>query len=179
MDLDLFRSINLGWRSTFCDYLFALLSWSGLGSAVAIVAIILLFKKEARIYAFSMALAAIIGGTGIAHTLKGLMPRERPSNLSFAVVQEPIYHSSFPSAHTATAFAVATAISILAIRTGKWWAAILAYAWAIGVGISRIYRGVHWPTDVAGGVCAGIIGGCLAIIVIDLITKLRSKKTPA
>ncbi|MBI1332849.1 MAG: phosphatase PAP2 family protein [Armatimonadetes bacterium] len=171
MDLDLFRSINLGWRNPLCDVFFAALSYSGLGSCVAIVAIVLLLKKEARIYAFSMGLAAILGGTAIAHTFKGLMPRERPSNLPFAVVQEPIYHSSFPSAHTATAFAVATALAILASRQGRWWGVILAYVWAFGVGLSRIYRGVHWPTDVAGGICAGIIGGCLATIIIDLVTK--------
>lgn len=176
MDLQIFRSINLGWRSPFADGLFGFFSYSGLGAAAAIVAIVLLFKRETRIYAFAIGLAAFMGGTVIAQTLKTLIPRDRPSNLSFAVVQEKILHSSFPSGHTSTAFAVATAIAILATRQQKWWIAIGGYVWAFGVGLSRIYRGVHWPTDVMGGALAGILGGCLTILIIDGIVRQRSSR---
>lgn len=174
MDLNLFRSINLGWHCTFLDYVFTFFSYTGLGSAVAIVAIALVFRKETRIYAFSMGLAAFMGGTVIAQSFKTLIPRDRPSNLSFAIVQEKILHSSFPSGHTATAFAVATAVAILAGRQQKWWLVAAAYVWALGVGLSRIYRGVHWPSDVVGGALGGLLGGCLTILVIDLIVRRKS-----
>ena len=171
MDLNLFRSINLGWHNHFCDYLFALLTYSGLGAAAAIVALILVCKKGTRLYAFAIGLSAFLGGTMIAQTFKTLIPRERPSNLSFAIVQEPILHSSFPSGHTATAFAIATALAIYALRQGRWGLVALSYLWALGVGISRVYRGVHWPSDVLGGALGGIVGGCLAILILDAIVK--------
>jgi len=179
MDLQIFRAINLGWQSPFCDYVFGLLSFTGLGSFSALVAILLVFRKQTRIYAFSIGLAAFMGGTVLAQSFKSFIPRDRPSNLTFAIVQEQIYKSSFPSGHTATAFAVATAISILALRKERWGIVLMAAIWATGVGLSRIYRGVHWPTDVFGGALAGILGGCLTILIIDAVIKQRTKKVAA
>ncbi len=173
MDVQIFRAINLGWRNPACDILFEILSYSGLGAAAALVAILLLFKKETRPFGAAIAISAIMGGTVIAQTMKSRIPRDRPSNLTFAHVQEAIYHSSFPSGHTATAFAIATAISILFMRRKKPGFAVLSFLWAFGVGISRIYRGVHWPTDVFGGAMAGIVGGCLTILIMDAIIKQR------
>lgn len=174
MDVQIFRAINLGWRNPAFDLLFGGLSYSGLGVAAAIVALLLLIKKETRIFGVAIGVSAIMGGTVIAQTMKSKIPRDRPSNLTFAHVQESIYHSSFPSGHTATAFAIATAIAILFVRRGKPAYAVLSYVWALGVGLSRIYRGVHWPTDVFGGALAGIVGGCLTILIIDAIVKRQT-----
>jgi membrane-associated phospholipid phosphatase len=167
MDIELFRAINTGWRNPFCDILFAILSYSGLGATVAVLAIPMACYKKTRIPGISIALAALIGGTVLGQTFKTLMPRERPSNMAYAITQEPHKHSSFPSSHTACAFGVAVAAGILASRRRKWLAVSGLYLWATGVGISRIYRGVHWPTDILGGALLGVIGGCLAIAVVD------------
>ena len=175
MDVQVFRAINIGWSNPVFNILFAALSYSGLGVAAAFAAILLVWQKSTRIYAFAIGLSAFIGGTAIAQSLKSMIPRDRPSRQTYAIVQEKIYYSSFPSGHTSTAFAIATAVAILAFRNDKRPLGILMFIWALGVGISRIYRGVHWPTDVAGGACAGVLGGCLAILIIDGIAKLKKK----
>lgn len=138
-----------------------LLSTSGLAEYLIGFSLLLWGFKNQRGYVIPLILTVILTGTLIAQGMKAVFPRDRPSNLSWAHAQEDWKKSSFPSGHTTTAFAVATTASLIAIRRRQRWVMPVAYVWATGVGISRIYRGVHWPTDVLGGVCAGIMGACL------------------
>jgi undecaprenyl-diphosphatase len=169
-DLSVFRSIHLGWKSPVGDYLFAFLSYSGLGFSVAMLAFGLALKKSTRHFTGPILLSIILGGTVFAQSLKSVMPRPRPSQLSWALAQEPHQFSSFPSAHTACAFSAATIILILSYRNEKPVLGWISMLWACGVGLSRIYRGVHWPTDVLGGAMLGILAGC----IIGLIFRPKS-----
>lgn len=63
--------------------------------------------------------------------------------------------SSFPSDHTVAAFAIATLLSMFFKR---WWVTLILYLLAIGVGLSRVVAGVHYPTDViAGAILATLV----------------------
>ena len=62
----------------------------------------------------------------------------------------PLDHS-FPSGHSASSFAAATALSIYYPK-----AAPLAFTLATGVGLSRVHLGVHYPSDAAVGAVVGI-----------------------
>lgn len=70
---------------------------------------------------------------------------------------------SFPSGHTTTAFATATALTL---STKKWYVAVPSYAYACAVGYSRMRLGVHFPSDVLGGMVIGI-GSSLLVFQID------------
>lgn len=66
--------------------------------------------------------------------------------------------SSFPSSHTATAFSVATSLSI---RYPKWYVIAPSALWATSVGFSRMTEGVHYPSDVITGAVIG--AGCAVV----------------
>jgi membrane-associated phospholipid phosphatase len=82
---------------------------------------------------------------------------------------------SFPSGHTTGAFAVATSLTL---TYRKWYVAVPAYLYAGMVGYSRMRLGVHYPTDVLGGMALGIGTGLLTW-ELDRAYLKRKRKDPA
>jgi undecaprenyl-diphosphatase len=90
---------------------------------------------------------------GVTLLLKHLVKRPRPFIQNINIV--PVYRAgstSFPSGHTSTTFSTATALSI---AYPKWYVIAPAFLWAGSVSYSRMYLGVHYPTDVAAGAFIG------------------------
>jgi membrane-associated phospholipid phosphatase len=86
---------------------------------------------------------------GLKYTFK----RQRPFKTDPFIVQAGTGGSpSFPSGHTSEAFATATSLTL---AYPKWYVAVPAFAWAGTVGYSRMYLGVHYPTDVLAGALVG------------------------
>lgn len=106
----------------------------------------------------------------IVHSLKRLLSRERPYKIlehlnTFGI---NLKDYSFPSGHTAASFSIATTISLTIPRL-----TIVVITIAIIVGISRIYLGVHYPTDVAAGIIFGTLPSLVVhFYLIELIYKL-------
>ncbi|MVT09126.1 phosphatase PAP2 family protein [Chitinophaga tropicalis] len=105
-------------------------------------------KKNALYVASSTATTFLLNSL-----IKKLTKRPRPFvyNIHFNAVYEP-KSSSFPSGHTSSAFSTATALSR---AYSKWYVIAPAYLWAGSVGYSRMYLGVHNPSDVAAGAILG------------------------
>jgi undecaprenyl-diphosphatase len=95
----------------------------------------------------------VAGATLITYGLKYGFQRERPFKANPNIIAAGDGSSpSFPSGHTSVAFAAATSLTI---AYPKWYVAVPAYAWAASVGYSRMYLGVHYPSDVAVGAVIG------------------------
>ena len=100
---------------------------------------------------------------------KGLIESPRPAavvdNSQMRVVGELLHNVSMPSGHTLTAFAVASAI-YFALPVATRWRHLWLFVVALGVGLSRIAVGAHWPGDVAVGACLGLLSGMLGQLVL-------------
>jgi membrane-associated phospholipid phosphatase len=94
--------------------------------------------------------AAIVGGTYAANTaLKLVVGRQRPQLPGLPPLTSTPTRLSFPSAHTATSFAGARSYSRMGLP------ATPLYALAGTLALSRLYLGVHYPSDVLAGALLG------------------------
>ncbi len=78
---------------------------------------------------------------------------------------------SFPSGHTSSSFAFATAVAANNKKIG-----VAAYVLAALIGFSRIYLGVHYFTDVLAGAVLGVIYGLIGVVIVKAIVKAIVKK---
>ena len=137
---------------------------------IALCLVLLLFPKTRRIgLAGAFALCLSLLCTNLI--LKPLVARPRPWLMVeglIHLVNEPD-PKSFPSGHTSAAFGAATAIfRALPRDRRKWGWAVLALA--ILMGLSRLYVGVHYPSDVLAGALVGAFcgwGGCKALEFLE------------
>jgi membrane-associated phospholipid phosphatase len=85
--------------------------------------------------------------------IKQLVKRPRPflTDLRLTPVYQPGEYS-FPSGHTSSVFSAMTSLSRC---YPKWYVIAPSFVWAAGVGYSRMYLGVHYPTDVTAGAVLG------------------------
>lgn len=100
--------------------------------------------------------------------LKSITKIERPDGSS---------NNSFPSGHTATAFAGAEFL-YQEYKDESVWYGIAGYAVATGTGLFRIYNNKHWLTDVAAGAGIGILSTKIAYWMAPYITKTFFKESP-
>ena len=91
----------------------------------------------------------------LTQSLKYVVNRNRPYKdyPTYIISYDNDNSPSFPSTHTSTAFATATALSI---QLKKWYVVVPSFAWATAVGYSRLNLGEHYPTDVLAGAAVGV-----------------------
>jgi len=111
-----------------------------------------------------LAVQAVLAAEAATLALKVGVGRERPDADEDAWSFRPLAleddHDSFPSAHTAGAFALA---SVLSRRSSHRWAPYIYYGLASFVGLSRVYDEDHWASDVAVGALIGELSGRLLV----------------
>jgi membrane-associated phospholipid phosphatase len=91
---------------------------------------------------------------GLTEVLKYSIDRPRPfETYPFITKKSGGGNPSFPSGHTSAAFVTATSLSL---AYPKWYIIVPSFAWAGTVAYSRMYLGVHYPSDVLGGIIVGM-----------------------
>jgi undecaprenyl-diphosphatase len=100
------------------------------------------------LYLAESAAAATFITYGMKYSFKRSRPYMKIPELAASSANSP----SFPSGHTSVAFASATS---LYLAYPKWYVAVPAFTYAAAVGYSRMYLGVHYPSDVLAGAVIG------------------------
>ena len=139
----------------------ALTDLTSLGSITVLSIIVILVSglvfSIGRVREGSVLLAASIGGMMLTGLLKDVFQRDRPPMILHLV---PAVNASFPSGHATLSATVYLTLGALIAhfaqkRRVRVYALTAAVVLAVTVGCSRVYLGVHWPTDVLAGWCVG------------------------
>ena len=119
-------------------------------------------------------LLAVLVGFRLDNVLKDVIERPRPPGVLAGLdVRDHAGGFGFPSGHTTMAFAIAASLHpVLSPRARG-----IAWGLAALVGVARMYVGVHWPADVAGGAALGIAIGCAAWLLVGVL-PLRADPRP-
>ena len=139
---------------------------------IALTVLALAFRRT-RKAGFAMALALCLYMVSGHFILKPLFARPRPCDVNTAItilVKRPHGHS-FPSGHTASAFAAAFALWLQNRKLG-----VPALVLAAFIAFTRLYLYVHFPTDVLGGLVLGLALGFFASWIVDQLANKSKKK---
>lgn len=131
----------------------------------------LLAFEKTRLMGKVVAMSIIVEVITVTLLLKPLVDRARPcilESLSNPLVETCYTDPSFPSGHTAVAFAFASALFCMNRRWGT-----LALLGAAIMGFSRLYMFVHFPSDVAA---AAVIGTIIGVMCYRLYLRYEAQK---
>lgn len=163
-------------RSPVLDAFFTFFTRLGNGGLVWIIlsGMMLLYPK-ARRAGFYALIAMAFGLLCTNLVLKPLVGRTRPwlvveGLVNLAAAGDP---NSFPSGHTCAAFAVGYTWARFA---QKRWLKAVCVGQAVLMGLSRLYVGVHFPTDVMMGAVVGLLCAWLALALSRAVDKRRGER---
>lgn len=136
---------------------------------IGILMLLILLKKR-NVNGIILLLSSILGGYGLNILLKSIFIRTRP--LEYFLIEQGGY--SFPSGHAMMSMIFYTTITHLLIENEKR-RGVKKILWTINcivialIGFSRIYLGVHWPTDI-------LMGYVIGYIFYYIVTRMFTKK---
>lgn len=126
---------------------------------IVLAAVVLLAKEprgRMKIWKLAyVALAAVVGRGILASLVHQVWNRPRPFVAEgFSPLLALAPSASFPSGHVTLLFGISVALLMAGRKKEGWWLTGLSLA----VGIARVAAGVHWPSDIVGGIVAGVVG---------------------
>jgi len=153
------------WRRPWLNS--AMLFFTASGGRFAVIPVAVLsyaFWRQGRLPDTITVIVSVGGAAILTLVLKALFGRPRPDIIPPLIV-ETTY--SFPSGHTIVAVALYGLMAVLFGRQERYGWAVFSSLWVLAVGFSRIYLGVHYPSDVVGSLALGVIWLAVVMAVHD------------
>jgi undecaprenyl-diphosphatase len=145
-----------------------------LGALTAAVLGYLLLRERLGLALFT--LVAVGGGAAVSFCLKALIDRPRPDVEAVAQV----FTTSFPSGHAALSAVTFLTLGALITRTEpsrklRFYYVGLATAATVVVGLSRLYLGLHYPSDIVAGWLVGGAWGALCLAILGAMPQSKKE----
>lgn len=139
------------------DTLMVAMPWLGTNITLlplAIATVLWLLLREKRVHEAVYLAVVQIGSNSLNPAVKFLYERQRPE----IIPRRGWYDwAAYPSGHAIASIAVLTTLAIILYRVKGWrWPAYVIAPLLLVSLLSRVYLGVHWPTDVVGGMLMGL-----------------------
>jgi len=171
--------IHQGWRSPWADAFFPWITNAShfvVPLGIAWILLLIFGGRRGRVMAVMLGVTLLLTDQISSHVIKPWVARTRPcfEVAGVEALMAQVRSSSFPSSHAANIFGAAT---MLSLGAGGWWR--LTYALAILVGLSRVYVGVHYPSDVVAGMALGILVGATVWALGGALGLSGSRAEPA
>jgi len=138
--------------------------------AIPVLAMFIYLWRRSEKTTAVLYVASVITFPLISLWLKNLFGRPRQDIFPPLVVE---HTASFPSGHTLTAVAAYGLAAVFLWQRGHRALAILSGSWVLLVGLSRIYLGAHYPSDVLASLALGVI---LLIIIVSIDKRLKERE---
>lgn len=161
----------------------AALEVTSLGSTTVVGMILLIssafFWATRHRYSVLLLWVAMVGGALLNLQLKAEFHRPRPQLFPW---RTPLAsHSSFPSGHALTAVVLYATLAYLIgrlepTRLQRWLTAVVAAVVILLVGVSRLYLGVHYPSDVLAGFVVGVAWSTVCALGIEALRYFRTRR---
>lgn len=182
LDIEIFKLINTGLTSPFLDTVMTYMTekMNFMGAVIVAAALIWILGKRQDRIGLVVLVALVLVSDLASNQLKHLIMRERPCGdiEGVRLLVGCVKSFSMPSSHATNIFA---AMVFLTARYRKFWPLFMTIA--VIVAYSRVYVGVHYPTDVIIGSALGTVMACLfysaerGYLRMKLLKSLEALKT--
>ncbi|MEH7379275.1 phosphatase PAP2 family protein [Bacillus sp. JJ1533] len=168
-DCRIFQKVNQYYDKKWLHFFFSRITFLG-GATFTIItclALALITTNQLRMTAIASALSLAISHIPV-HVIKKLYPRKRP----YLIVEKSKFplkaltDHSFPSGHTTAIFSV-----IIPFILYMPYLSLILLPIGISVGLSRIFLGLHYPSDVMAGGMLGTTAGILSLPIVNQLTE--------
>ena len=183
IDYQLFEFFNAGISNAFFDSIMPIIrekkTWIPL--YIILLGLLVYFYKKQSILIIIFAILAVVASDQFSSIfLKELIERPRPCVLpelqdSIRLIIDCSKAYSFPSSHASNHFAIAIFLGMVFKPKLKWILPVLVI-WALVICFAQIYVGVHFPSDILGGIVIGICTGLLFYFLFKKTNHFIVKK---
>ena len=170
---------RLGWLTDGMETITCIGSELFLGGVICVAGLVLLSRTRTW-HPLLLVAVALLGAMMLEFATKLVIARPRPAVVWMAL---PTTGFAFPSGHSTESTATYGALAYVIAQTQKDWRAKVASLSAGAVivmliGVSRVYLGVHWPTDVMAGWALGCAWLAIIFTTFSTVEKTRLPRVP-